>query len=74
MTNTARGLALGMICLAVTGCKVNKTEEGKLPKVEVNATSGQLPAYNVQGPKVKVGSKTETVKVPTVSVTTPDHK
>lgn len=74
MTNTARGLAVAMMCLAFAGCKVNKTQEGKLPKVKVDATSGQLPAYNMQGPKVDVGSKNETVQVPTVKVTTPDHK
>ena len=74
MTRMTQGLALCAMCLAVVGCKVNKTQEGKMPKVEVNTTKGQLPAFNVEGPKVKVGSKTETVKVPTVNVTTPDHK
>jgi hypothetical protein len=68
------GLVLGAVCVSFAGCKVNKTQEGKLPKVEVKTTEGQLPAYNIQGPNVEVGSKTETIKVPTVHVTTPDQK
>jgi hypothetical protein len=53
---------------------INKTQEGKLPQVEVKTTEGQLPAYNIQGPNVEVGSKTETIKVPTVHVTTPGQR
>lgn len=60
--------------LAATACQVNKTQEGKMPKVAVKTSGGQLPAYNVQGPDVNVSSKTETIKVPTVRVTTPAHK
>ena len=71
MKNIIKAVALGAICFTVAGCKVNKTQGGKLPKVEVNTTAGQLPTYNVQGPKVDVGSKNEMVKVPTVHVKTP---
>ena len=71
MNNTIKVLALGVACVAIAGCKVNKTQDGKLPEVNVSAKSGQLPEYNVQGPKVEVGSKNETVKVPTVKVKTP---
>ena len=67
-------LALASLGVSVSACRVNKTQEGKLPKVSVKTSSGQLPAYNVQGPNVEVGSKNETVKVPTVHVTTPNHK
>jgi hypothetical protein len=66
--------AMTTICVAAAGCQVNKTQEGKLPKVAVKTTDGQLPAYNVQGPDVQIGSKNETIKVPTVKVTTPDKK
>lgn len=45
-----------------------------MPKVEMKTSGGQLPAYNVQGPDVEVGSKTKTFKVPTVHVTTPREK
>ena len=71
MNSMAKALSMGAVCVLVAGCKVNKTQEGKLPDVNVSATGGQLPEYNVQGPKVEVGSKNETVKVPTVKVKTP---
>lgn len=74
ITNTVRGLALVAICLGLSACKVNKTQDAKLPKVQVTAAGGQLPKFSVEGPKVDVGTKTETIKVPTVHVTTPDHK
>ena len=71
MNHTIKAVALAAVCLGIAGCKVNKTQEGKLPDVNVTAKGGQLPEYNVQGPKVDVGSKNETVKVPTVKVKTP---
>ncbi len=74
MSNAIKILALGSVCLAVAGCQVNKTQEGKLPKVEMKTSEGQLPAYNIQGPSVDVGSKTHTFKVPTVHVTTPRER
>ena len=78
MCNDYRGLIMNKLAtfalvatlgVAVAGCQVNKTQEGKLPEVKVSTTGAQLPEYNVEGPKVAVGSKTETVKVPTVKVT-----
>jgi hypothetical protein len=71
MNNASKALALAAACLTIAGCKVSKTQEGKMPDVEVNASGGQLPEYNVQGPDVDVGTKNETVKVPTISVKTP---
>ncbi len=74
MRNVIKLLALGAACLTVTACQVNKTQQGKLPKVEMKTSEGQLPAYNIQGPSVDVGSKTHTFKVPTVHVTTPRER
>ena len=71
MNNIMKTVALASVCLGIVGCKVNKTQEGKLPEVNVSAKGGQMPEYNVQGPKVDVASKNETVKVPTVKVKTP---
>lgn len=68
------GLAVVSMGLASTACQVNKTQEGKMPKVDVKTSGGQMPAYNVEGPDVNVSSKTETIKVPTVQVTTPANK
>lgn len=56
---------------ALSACDVDKTEEGSLPDVDVNATGGELPEYNVEGPDVNVGTTTETVEVPTVDVDAP---
>ncbi len=74
MRNVIKLLALGVACVTAAGCQVEKTQQGKLPKVEVKTSEGQLPAYNIQGPDVQVGSKTKTFKVPTVHVTTPRER
>ena len=74
MKHLIKFIALGTLAVTAAGCQVSKTKEGKLPDVQVKTTEGQLPAYNVQGPDVQVGSKNETVKVPTLKVTTPDKK
>ena len=58
--------------LALAGCKVEKTQEGELPDVEVKAEGGQLPKYDVETPEVEVGSKTVEVEVPTATVGMPD--
>jgi hypothetical protein len=67
-------LALSAVCIALTGCRVNKTQQGKLPKVEMKTSEAQLPAYNIQGPDVQIGSKTKSFKVPTMHVTTPRER
>jgi hypothetical protein len=74
MLKVSTGAALVFFCLAASACQVKKTEDGKLPDVSVQATGGQLPKYDVQGPEVKVGTKTTTVQVPTVEVKTPAEK
>ena len=58
---------------ALAACDVDKTEEGNMPDIDVNATGGDLPEYNVEGPDVNVGTTTETVEVPTVDVDTPEE-
>ena len=74
MRNVSKALILGAISLSFAGCQVNKTQSGKLPKVEMKTSEGQLPAYNIQGPDVQVGSKTKSFNVPTVHVTTPRER
>lgn len=46
---------LPMLLVAVTGCEVRKTQEGNLPKVDVDAESGQLPKYDVDVKKTQEG-------------------
>ena len=58
-------------CLALAACDVDQTKEAELPDVDVNASGGQLPEYNVQGPEVNVGTENKTVQVPTVDVDIP---
>ncbi len=58
-------------CFAVSACDVDQTKEGKLPDVDVNATGGQLPEFNVEGPTVNVGTENKTIQVPTIDVDAP---
>jgi uncharacterized lipoprotein len=67
------GLALATGCLALAACDVDQTKEGEMPDVDVNATGGQLPEYNVEGPDVNVGTENRTVQVPTVDVDVPEE-
>ena len=60
------------VLFALSGCKVEQTEEGKLPDVEVKAEGGELPKYEVETPEVDVGTKTVEVQVPTATVEMPD--
>jgi hypothetical protein len=69
---TAAGLVA--VCLTITGCQVNKTQDAKAPEVKMTASGGQLPKYDVKGPDVSVGTKKETVEVPTVHVTPADKR
>ncbi|MEO8547454.1 MAG: hypothetical protein ABI422_03705 [Sphingomicrobium sp.] len=67
--NNAIKILVGVSCLSFTACNVEKTQEGKMPDVNVTTTDGQLPEYNVQGPEVNVGTENKTVEVPTIEVT-----
>lgn len=58
----AGGIATGFIDL-------QKTQEGRLPEIAVK--QGALPKYEANVAKVEVGSRNETVEVPTVNVKKP---
>lgn len=58
--------------ISLSGCDVEQTQEGKLPKVE--AEGGQLPKYDVQTGDVDVGTEEKTITVPDVDVTTPGEE
>ena len=81
------GLPLALVAsLGVAGCRVEKTEDGKVPEVQVK--EGKLPKYdvetakvdvkqqpvNVDVPKLQVKKETETVNMPKVKVTMPPEK
>jgi hypothetical protein len=65
---TALPLLVGAVLLTVsaTGCKVSKTQDGKMPDVEVSTKGGQLPKYDVKTPTVDVSTEKRDVNVPTV--------
>jgi hypothetical protein len=56
--------------LALSGCDVDKTEEGEMPEVEIEG--GELPEYDVEGPDVDVGTEEKTITVPDVDVDMPE--
>lgn len=56
---------------AIAACDVDQTKEGELPDVDVNASGGNLPAFDVDAPSVNVGTENRTVEVPTVDVDAP---
>ncbi|MDO7834774.1 hypothetical protein Q4610_06915 [Sphingobium sp. HBC34] len=58
----AGGIATGFIDL-------QKTQDGRLPSVAVK--EGALPKYEASVAKVEVGTRNETVEVPTVAVKKP---
>lgn len=57
--------------LGLAACDVDQTKNGQLPDVDVNATGGQLPEFNVTTPEVSVGTENKTVQVPDVDVKVP---
>lgn len=84
LKSAALAVAFGSV-LTLSACNVEKTQEGELPDVDVNAEGGQLPAYDVETadvdvntrpaevtvPDVDVNTETKTVPVPDVDVTMP---
>ena len=59
----------------LAGCRVEQTEEGKLPQVDVDvkAKEGKLPKYDVDAPQVKVETEKREVEVPKkVDISYPD--
>jgi len=58
-------------CAGIGACDVDQTKEGELPEVEVNASGGQLPEFDVDAPTVNVGTENKVIEVPTVDVDAP---
>lgn len=54
--------------LAVSACSVEKTDEGKMPDVDVKAEGGDLPNYDVEPAKVEVSTDTQQVVTPDVDI------
>lgn len=65
------GLILVAAAFAFGLIRVQQTRDAKLPAVAVE--QGTLPTYKADVVKVEVGTKNETVQVPTVSVRKPQQ-
>lgn len=78
--------AITAVSLAFTACKVEQTEEGEMPSVDVDVKEGNMPEFDVDAAEVQVGMEEkevsvpkvkmeeETIKLPDVDVTMPDDK
>ena len=49
------------------------SQNGSLPKISVNTTPGVMPKVDLQSKSIVIGSKQETVAVPTVGVKNSKH-
>lgn len=56
--------------LGLSACDVEKKEEGRMPKVDVDVKEGKLPDYDVDAPDVDVKTEKKTITVPDVDVNT----
>lgn len=68
------GLLLVVLLILVAGIatgfiNLQRTQEGVLPRIAVEG--GQLPKFDADVAQVKVGTRNETVEVPTVDVKKP---
>ena len=61
-------VALVVAAFAFGLINIDQTQSAKLPDVKVETTGGQAPKFAVDTAKVDVGTKDETIKVPTVDV------
>lgn len=69
MRNYPIALAIAGLTL-LAACDVDQTREAEAPEVDVDATEGQMPAYDVDTPEVNVGTAERQVDVPDVDVET----
>ena len=65
-------VALVVAAFAFGFINIDQVKTAKLPDVQVEATGGQAPAFDVETADINVGTKEESVAVPTVEVGTKD--
>lgn len=70
--HTLLAMIAASAALTLTGCRVDQTEEGNLPEVDVQ-TRGEteMPKYDVTPADVDVGTTETNVTMPTVDVNMP---
>ncbi len=71
MKTTIKLFGASLLCIGIAACDVDQTKEGDVPEIDVNASGGALPEYDVDAPSVNVGTENKTVQVPTVDVDAP---
>lgn len=59
--------------LALGACTVEKTQEGELPKVDVEVEEGRLPEYDVDAAEIEIEPEEKTITVPDIDVNMPDE-
>lgn len=62
-------IAIPALLLGLTACDIQQTEEGEMPKVDVDVEEGKMPEYDVQTGDVDVEEKE--VTVPTLDYESP---
>jgi hypothetical protein len=68
-------VSMAVAGMALTGaCEVNQTKEAEAPDVDVNASGGQLPEFDVDAKEVVAGTTEKQVDVPDVDVKTEQKK
>lgn len=66
-------VALVVAAFAFGLIDIDQTRSAKLPDVEVETKGGQAPKFDVDTADVDVGSKKETIEVPTIDVDRADN-
>ncbi len=63
------GLVIVAVALALGFVSLEQTRDARLPEVAIK--KGSLPAYKADVAKIEVGTRNETVELPTVDVAKP---
>jgi len=65
---------IAISCFTLTAaCEVGQTREAEAPDVDINASGGQLPEFDVDAKEVVVGTTESNVEVPDVDVKTEEQ-
>lgn len=67
-------VALVVAAFAFGFINIDQTQSAKLPDVKVESSGGQAPAFDVDTADIDVGTKTETIEVPTVTMEKAEDK
>jgi hypothetical protein len=61
-------VAIVVAAFALGFIDIDQTKTAQLPDVKVETSGGQAPAFDVDTADINVGTKTETIEVPTVTM------